>query len=107
VEVVLGLAQCELLFKAVKMSTSWQLQEAKNRFSKVVDMAMSGEVQEITRHGKKAAVVLSFDEFKRLKGHKDSLVDFLHKSPLKNIDISRPKDAFRYDLPLKTYSKSE
>jgi prevent-host-death family protein len=31
----------------------WQLQEAKNKFSEVVDQAVKFGPQEITRHGKK------------------------------------------------------
>jgi len=36
----------------------WQLQEAKNRLSMVIDAVEAGEVQTITRHGKPVAVVV-------------------------------------------------
>ena len=46
--------------------TDWQLQDAKNRFSDVVDAALSGFPQRVTRRGKPAVVVLPVDEYERL-----------------------------------------
>ena len=46
----------------------WSLQDAKNQLSRVVDAARAGEAQVVTRHGKPAAVVLSFENYERLKG---------------------------------------
>jgi len=43
-----------------------QLREAKAGLSAVVDQAMQGEPSVITRRGKPAAVVLSYDEWQRL-----------------------------------------
>lgn len=50
----------------------WQLQDAKNRFSAVVDAALSGEPQHVTRRGRPAVVVLSEDEYERLCGLDDA-----------------------------------
>jgi antitoxin Phd len=44
----------------------WTLQDAKNRFSAVVEAAMAGEPQEVSRRGKPAVVVLSVEDFARL-----------------------------------------
>ncbi|MFT6532232.1 MAG: prevent-host-death family protein [Limimaricola cinnabarinus] len=44
----------------------WSLQDAKNRFSAVVDAAIAGAPQEVTRRGKPAVVVLSAAEYARL-----------------------------------------
>ena len=44
----------------------WTLQDAKNKFSAVVDAAMAGTPQEVTRRGKPAVVVISAEEFARL-----------------------------------------
>lgn len=44
----------------------WSLQEAQSRFSTVVDAALSGRAQVVTRHGKPAAVVLSVEDYERL-----------------------------------------
>lgn len=51
--------------KAVKKS-EWQLQTAKNRFSEVVNRAVTEGAQTITRHGKPVVVILSQEEFRKL-----------------------------------------
>lgn len=43
-----------------------QLKDAKATLSAVVDQAVRGHPAIITRHGKKEAVVLSFDEYEKL-----------------------------------------
>ena len=48
--------------------SQWRLQDAKTQLSQVVEAAMQGEPQHITRRGKRAVVVVSeevFDAFKR------------------------------------------
>jgi prevent-host-death family protein len=45
----------------------WQLQEAKNRFSQVVDQALAGEPQSVTRRGREVVVVVSAEMFRRLE----------------------------------------
>lgn len=74
------------------MGFAWQLQDAKNKFSEVVDKAISTGPQEITRHGKKTAVVLSIRDFQKLKKKRGSLVDFFQSSPLRGIHLERAKD---------------
>ena len=44
----------------------WTVQDAKNRFSAVVDATLAGTPQEVTRRGKPAVVILSSDEYHRL-----------------------------------------
>ena len=44
----------------------WTLQDAKNRFSAVVDAALAGQPQQVTRRGKPAVVVVAAGEFDRL-----------------------------------------
>ena len=46
----------------------WTLQEAKARFSAVVDAALAGEPQEVTRRGKPAVVVVGAREWARMTG---------------------------------------
>ena len=71
---------------------SWQLQEAKARFSELVKQAASDGPQEITVHGRSVAIVLSREEFDRLAGGR-SLVDFMRRSPLQEIEeIEFPRD---------------
>ncbi len=70
----------------------WQLQEAKNKFSEVVDQALKNGPQEITRHGKKTAVLLSMKDYRALLGRKGNLADFFRESPLREIAIERNRD---------------
>jgi prevent-host-death family protein len=44
----------------------WSLQDAKNRFSAVVDAALQGKPQMVTRRGKPAVVVLAAEDYARL-----------------------------------------
>ena len=41
----------------------WQLQEAKNKLSHVLNLAMHNEPQIITLRGKQAAVLISIDSY--------------------------------------------
>jgi prevent-host-death family protein len=43
-----------------------QLKDAKAALSAVIDRAVAGRPSVITRHGRKEAVVLSFEEYERL-----------------------------------------
>ena len=83
------------------MSHAWQLQEAKNKFSNLVERAQQEGPQIVTKHGKEAVVVLSVDDYKKITKPKESLVDFLQKSPLggMELDLARDKNPLR-DVPL-------
>jgi antitoxin Phd len=63
-----------------------QLKDAKARLSKVVDDAVAGEPSVITRHGKREAVVVSFEEYERLR-RIPSLGWLLANSPLEDGDL--------------------
>jgi prevent-host-death family protein len=71
---------------------SWQLQEAKARFSEVVRSAEDEGPQEITVHGRPAAVVLSKSDFDRLQKEKPSFVEFMMRSPLAGADLKIQRD---------------
>ena len=45
----------------------WSLQDAKNRFSAVVEAARNGVPQTVTKHGKPAVVVVNAEEYERLR----------------------------------------
>jgi prevent-host-death family protein len=72
--------------------TIWQLQEAKNRFSEVVNKALSEGPQTVTRHGEEVVVVLSKAEYNRLRKSQTSLVDFFRQSPLVGIPLDLKRD---------------
>jgi len=44
----------------------WQLQDAKTKFSNLVDKAQHNGPQIVIKHGKNAVVVLSIDEYNKL-----------------------------------------
>ena len=48
-------------------ANQWRLQDAKTQLSQVVEAALHGEPQHITRNGKKAVVVLSEQAFESLQ----------------------------------------
>jgi antitoxin Phd len=48
-------------------SNQWSVQDAKNKFSAVVDAAEHGKAQLVTRRGIPTAVVISVAEFEKLK----------------------------------------
>lgn len=56
---------------------TWQLQDAKNRFSEVVKRAREDGPQIVTVHGQPAAVVVSAPEFEKLVKPRMSFADFL------------------------------
>ena len=74
------------------METRWQLQDAKNRFSELVEKAINFGPQTVTKRGVEAVVVLSFDEYKKLTKPKSNLVDFFKNSPLHDIELDLERD---------------
>jgi prevent-host-death family protein len=70
-------------------SGHWMLQDAKARFSELVRRAHSEGPQHVTVHGRQEVVVISADEFHRLKGDRSGqlLVDLLRDSPLRDVTI--------------------
>ena len=72
--------------------TVWQLQEAKNRFSEVVNKAITEGPQTVTRHGEEIVVVLSKAEYNRLKKSQVNLIDFFRQSPLVGAELDLERD---------------
>lgn len=72
----------------------WPLQDAKNKFSSLVERAQHDGPQIVTKHGKETVVVLSVDEYKRLIRPKTDLVQFFQSSPLagEDIELTRSKE---------------
>lgn len=71
----------------------WALQDAKARLSEVVRLAMEHEPQEITLRGEPAVVVLSREDYERLTQRRESLVEFMRRSPLYGADdVEFPRD---------------
>ncbi len=74
------------------MSTTWSLQDAKNKFSTVVEAARKDGPQTVTRRGFPAVVVLAAEEYERLKRLDSrpgaSFVEFLLAGPRADIDLA-------------------
>ena len=79
------------------MRQTWQLQEAKNRFSEVVDEALHHGPQTVTRHGREAVVILSYDEYIKLKPQQENLLQALQVPQEYRVDlqIERSKELAR------------
>ena len=66
---------------------TWQLQEAKSKFSEVVKRSQNQGPQNITVHGEPVAVLLSRRDYLKLIHPKPSLVELLRSSPLVGIEL--------------------
>ena len=75
----------------------WQLQDAKNRFSEIVNKALRNGPQVVTRRGKKTVVIMSVEQYQILVRPKVNIVDFFQESPLRgeDLDLARNKDSLR------------
>lgn len=76
---------------------SWQLQDAKNRLSEVVDEAVRSGPQVITRRGVEAVVVVSVADWARLSRRRSPLIELLRRAPRtpEGLDVSRARDTGR------------
>jgi prevent-host-death family protein len=70
----------------------WQLQDAKSRFSELVDRTMRNGAQIVTRRGKKVVVLLSYEEYRRLTTPQRNLAQFLLESPLAGSELAIERD---------------
>jgi prevent-host-death family protein len=70
-------------------SGHWLLQDAKARFSELVRRVRSDGPQRVTVHGRDEVVVISAEEFRRLKGDLTgaALIAAMQASPHRDIDL--------------------
>ena len=71
----------------------WPLQDAKARFSEVVRRAAECGPQHVTVNGQERAVVLSAEDYIRLRGQPTgrALVELMAASPFADIAFEHPK----------------
>ncbi len=76
---------------------AWQLQDAKARFSELVNEVINDGYQTITKNGHPVAVLISTSDFEKIREPKNSLLDFFREAPLPDleIDTKRSKDTGR------------
>jgi prevent-host-death family protein len=79
------------------MSRVWQLQEAKNKFSEVVEEAITNGPQVITRRGVETAIVLSYGDYRSLLLKRKKLSTFFRESLLvgEDLDLARDRSGLR------------
>jgi antitoxin Phd len=65
---------------------AWKLQDAKARFSEVVDRALRDGPQLVTRHGENAVVIVAYREFVGAEPAQD-FKDFLRSIPRAGLEI--------------------
>ena len=65
----------------------WQLQEAKARFSELVQKALDEGPQTVTRRGQEAVVVLSVEDYKKLEAGRASLLEVLMSGPEGELEL--------------------
>ena len=74
---------------------AWQLQEAKQKLSEVVDRSIHDGPQTITRRGAEVAVIMSIAEYRRLTDCKPSFAEFLLSEDgpfFDDLDLERSKE---------------
>lgn len=77
------------------MARTWQIQEAKNKLSEVVDKAIKHGPQIITKRGVEAVIVLSYAEYRKAMLNQKKLSDFFRESPLAQVDVDLRRDKSR------------
>jgi prevent-host-death family protein len=69
----------------------WKLQDAKARFSELVQRALDEGPQTVSRHGKDVVVVISAEQFELMRKRQISLKDLLRSTPWHELEIERDK----------------
>jgi prevent-host-death family protein len=73
------------------METIWKLQDAKAKFSKVVEDALKLGPQYVTKRGHKAVVVVSVEDYEELVSKKPSFKEFLLSCPKLEVDFNKER----------------
>ena len=71
----------------------WPLQDAKNKFSELVNGALAGEPQRVTRRGQPAVVVLAAEEYDML-----CRLEETHVPTFGELLLEIPQDDAEFDL---------
>ena len=73
----------------------WQIAEAKNRFTEVVNRALSEGPQHVKRRND-VVVVIAQSDYERLTGQQPSFKEFLMEGPnLDDLDLTRDPSPIR------------
>lgn len=67
----------------------WQLTDAKNRLSEVMNLALTQESQRVHRHNQ-SVIIISEKEYRKLKGKRSHFLEYLIKgSSFEGLDLAR------------------
>ena len=79
------------------ITKSWQLQEAKNHFSEVVERAIKDGAQTVTKRGKPVVMIILVEDYQKSVTPRKSLIELLRECPedLTEIIGSRSKEPAR------------
>lgn len=84
-----------MVTKPKETLSTWQLAEAKNKFSEVFTRAIEEGPQAVTRRNQRV-IVLSDEEYQRLQAAKPDFLTFLMNGPsLEGLDLTRDKSPMR------------
>lgn len=72
---------------------TWQLQDAKNRLSEVVNTSLTKGPQIISRRGHNTAVLISYEEYQKLTKPTKNLKQLLLNSGFNELDLTRDKSS--------------
>jgi prevent-host-death family protein len=81
------------------ISMTWQLQEAKNKFSQVVNNSLEQGPQIISRHGQNTAVLISFADYQKLTKKKPTVQQALMATDISDLDLSFDKSTIAHATP--------
>ena len=77
------------------MDMEWNLAEAKNRFSELINLVLTKGPQHVHRR-KDSVVIISIKEYEKLKGKSGKFKDFLLNGPsLAGVDLKRDTSSSR------------
>jgi len=74
------------------MKTSWALQDAKNKFSEVVETTLREGPQTVTRYGTPVVVIMAVEDYEKRQRPKGSLLEFFRNSPLYGVELDITRD---------------
>ena len=67
---------------------TWQVQEAKQRFSELVDCAINDGPQVVTRHGKEVVVVVNVNDYVRPESSGERFKRWIEEGPVVDDEIA-------------------
>ena len=70
----------------------WQLQDAKNRFSELINKALDEGPQIVTRRGEEVVVIVSSKAYRKTIKTQTNLLDFFRQSPLVGAELDLARD---------------